>query len=58
MDWKKFIHADNCSGQNKNNLMIAYLTWRVMMGYYKITFAGYIKLSSDSFFWAKSEVDN
>ena len=20
------IHADNCSGQNKNNLMIAYLT--------------------------------
>ena len=23
------IHADNCSGQNKNNAMIQYLAWRV-----------------------------
>jgi hypothetical protein len=26
------IHADNCSGQNKNNAMIQYLAWRVMNG--------------------------
>ena len=24
-----FLHADNCSGQNKNYLMIQYLLWRV-----------------------------
>jgi len=63
------IHADNCSGQNKNNLMIAYLTWRVMMSYhdritYSFMIAGHTKFSPDSFFGlfklalAKSEVDN
>ncbi|CAG8770072.1 1778_t:CDS:1, partial [Ambispora leptoticha] len=26
------IHADNCVGQNKNNAMIKYLSWRVMNG--------------------------
>ena len=26
------LHADNCSGQNKNNAMLQYLLWRVMMG--------------------------
>lgn len=26
------IHADNCSGQNKNSTMIWYLMWRVMTG--------------------------
>ena len=24
------LHADNCSGQNKNNAMMQYLLWRVM----------------------------
>ena len=24
-----FLHADNCSGQKKNNLMMQYLLWRV-----------------------------
>ena len=23
-----FLHADNCTGQNKNNAMIQYLAWR------------------------------
>ena len=25
-----FLHADNCAGQNKNNVMMQYLMWRVM----------------------------
>ena len=27
-----FLHADNCTGQNKNNCMIQYLLWRAMTG--------------------------
>lgn len=27
-----FLHADNCTGQNKNNCMLQYLAWRVMTG--------------------------
>lgn len=26
------LHADNCSGQNKNSTMVNYLAWRVMIG--------------------------
>ena len=26
------LHADNCSGQNKNKTMLAYLAWRTMFG--------------------------
>ena len=26
------LHADNCSGQNKNRYMMAYLMWRVLVG--------------------------
>ena len=26
------LHADNCSGQNKNRYMMQYLAWRVMVG--------------------------
>ena len=25
-----FLHADNCTGQNKNNCMVQYSAWRVM----------------------------
>ena len=49
------IHADNCSGQNKNNAMIQYLAWRVLTGRHKrITYsfmvAGHTKFSPDGFF--------
>jgi len=49
------IHADNCSGQNKNNAMIQYLAWRVLKGKHKkITYsfmvAGHTKFSPDGFF--------
>lgn len=27
-----FLHADNCCGQNKNNTIMQYLCWRVMVG--------------------------
>ena len=27
-----YLHADNCSGQNKNSTMMQYLQWRVMTG--------------------------
>jgi hypothetical protein len=27
-----FLHANNCTGQNKNNCMLQYLAWRVMTG--------------------------
>ena len=26
------IHADNCSGQNKNRFMMQYLMWQVLVG--------------------------
>ena len=63
------IHADNCVSQNKNNAMIQYLMWRVMMGLHdRITYcfmvAGHTKFSPDGFFsllklkLRKSEVNN
>ena len=30
-----YLHADNCTGQNKNNAMIHYLSWRVLVGLHK-----------------------
>jgi len=49
------IHADNCAGQNKNNAMIQYLTWRVINGLhdqikYCFMVAGHTKFSPDGFF--------
>ena len=26
------LHADNCSGQNKNRFVMQYLAWRVLVG--------------------------
>ncbi|KAF0559581.1 chaperonin: PROVISIONAL [Gigaspora margarita] len=63
------IYADNCSGQTKNNAMIAYLAWRVLTGLHdKITYcfmvAEHTKFSPDGFFGLiklllrKSEVNN
>ncbi|KAK3737672.1 hypothetical protein RRG08_066359 [Elysia crispata] len=46
------LHADNCSGQNKNSCMMMYLLWRVLTGRHtKITLsfliAGHTKFSCD-----------
>ena len=50
-----YLHADNCSGQNKNRHVIAYLMRRTLKGYNKeITFsfliAGHTKFSPDTCF--------
>ena len=54
---EKFLHlqADNCSGQNKNNIMVHYLLWRVSQGFHtKISLnfmlAGHTKFSPDRCF--------
>lgn len=46
------IHADNCGGQNKNNVVIWYYCWRVLCGYhhsvlYSFLIAGHTKFSPD-----------
>ena len=50
-----YLHADNCTGQNKNNAMMQYLAWRVMTGLHKqITLSflvvGHTKFSPDWLF--------
>ena len=47
-----FLHADNCTGQNKNNAMVDYLMWRVMTGghtniTYSFLVVGHTKFSPD-----------
>ena len=47
-----FLHADNCTGQNKNSCMLQYLAWRVMTGRHtEITLSflvvGHTKFSPD-----------
>ena len=45
------LHADNCSGKNKNRYMMQYLTWRVMVGLNNITVSflivGHTKFAPD-----------
>ena len=46
------LHADNCTGQNKNNSMMDYLMWRVMTGRhtditYSFLVVGHTKFSPD-----------
>ena len=47
-----YLHADNCTGQNKNNAVIDYLMWRVMTGRhtnitYSFLVVGHTKFSPD-----------
>jgi len=49
---KVHLHADNCTGQNKNRFMMFYLMWRVLAGLHKeitISFllVGHTKFSPD-----------
>ena len=46
------LHADNCVGQNKNNTMLQYLIWRVMVGLHRkislsFLIVGHTKFSPD-----------
>uniref|UniRef100_A0A7M5XGV4 DUF7869 domain-containing protein n=2 Tax=Clytia hemisphaerica TaxID=252671 RepID=A0A7M5XGV4_9CNID len=50
-----YLHADNCSGQNKNNAFVWYLMWRIINGYhesieYSFMVAGHTKFSCDRCF--------
>ena len=50
-----YLHADNCTAQNKNNATIQYLMWRVMTGKnesVELSFmlTGHTKFSPDRFF--------
>ena len=52
---KASLHADNCSGQNKNNTMVQYLMWRVLTGLHQsihlhFMIAGHTKFSPDACF--------
>ncbi|GFO49975.1 hypothetical protein PoB_007648000 [Plakobranchus ocellatus] len=49
------LHADNCSGQNKNSAVLHYLLWRVLTGHHKaatlsLLITGYTKFASDGVF--------
>jgi hypothetical protein len=49
------LHADNCSGQNKNNAMVHYLLWRIITGRHRgvtlsFMLAGHTKFAPDSMF--------
>jgi len=48
------LHADNCSGQNKNQYMMQYLAWRVLSQKHKITLSflpvGHTKFFPDAGF--------
>ena len=49
------LHADNCVGQNKNNILVHYLLWRVMTGLndtvtLSFMLVGQTKFAPDHFF--------
>jgi hypothetical protein len=49
------IHADNCSGQNKNNLSLWFWSWVIMLGWYENVYLhfmipGHTNFICDTFF--------
>ena len=46
MGLMSILHADNCGGQNKNNVMVGYLLWRVLTEHH-FMIAGHTKFSPD-----------
>ena len=49
------LHADNCVGQNKNNMVVQYLVWRVIAGLnetveHSFMLVGHTKFAPDRFF--------
>ena len=43
------LHADNCVGQNKNNTMLHYLMWRVMVGLHKRVILSFLVVGHTKF---------
>ena len=44
------LHADNCSGQNKNRHMMCYLMWRVLTGLHKDITISFLPVGHTKFF--------
>ena len=49
------LQADNCAGQNKNNIVVHYLCWRVSTGKHEsvslsFMLAGHTKFAPDRYF--------
>ena len=44
------LHADNCSGQNKNRYMMSYLMWRVLTGQHQQITLSFIPVGHTKFF--------
>ena len=43
------LHADNCSGQNKNRYMMSYLMWRVLTGLHKEIIISFLPVGHTKF---------
>lgn len=43
------LHADNCSGQNKNRYMMQYLLWRVLTGLHKEVMISFLPVGHTKF---------
>ena len=46
---KVHLHADNCSGQNKNRYMMQYLMWRVLTGLHEEVTISFLPVSHTKF---------
>ena len=44
------LHADNCSGQNKNHYMMYYLMWRVLTGQHEQITLSFLPVGHTKFF--------
>lgn len=44
-----FLHADNCVAQNKNNIMIGYLVWRIINGLNDIITLSFLPVGHTTF---------
>lgn len=44
-----FIHADNCVGQNKNNIVLAYLAWRISTNKNKMIVLSFLPVGHTKF---------
>ena len=46
-----YLHADNCAGQNKNNILLRYIAWQVMAGLHKSITVSFLLVFSRLVFW-------
>ena len=44
-----FLHADNCTGHNKNNCMVQYLVWRALTNRYSSIYLSFLVVGHTKF---------